>query len=731
MIHTSDSESGALRGRQPVLVADDNPRLLESLAGLLDRHGYLPVTAKDGEEACELMQRHRFAAALLDLSMPGRDGFEVMEVASRLQPDCALVVVSGETSFRALSQALRQGASDYIRKPFDPDEVLATLERAFSKQSLLRAHETVRHQLERSESLHRYIVNNSPDIVFMLDDHGRFCFLNNKISALLGYRPGDLIGKHFRVLLDDEEASHTTTIFSDPGISSERPVTFEVSLRDSGAALAARHFEITAFPVTQGGWPATLSDRHEDREPELQPRYYGIARDVTERKEAEAFISFQAYHDLLTRLPNRALFRDRLEMALSQANRNGQRLAVMFLDLDRFKVINDTLGHATGDRLLQSVTHRLEKCLRKGDTLSRFGGDEFTLLLPAISDREQAASTANKLIEVLRAPFRLDNQDIYIGVSIGVAIYPEAGSDTEQLIRNADLAMYQIKSRGKDSYCFFDDSMLVDNSARLSLERDLRRAIRKGELTVHYQPQVCLGSGRITGLEALVRWQHPDRGLLLPAEFLPLAAETNLIAEISHQVLERACTEVGQWIAEGYPDLRLAINLSPVQVEHPMFTQQLVTHLQRLDFPPSNLEIEITENVIMNDLEQVTHTLRELASHGVRIAIDDFGTGYSSLNYLHHLPIHILKIDRSFVQDIRSEEDGACIVNAVIAMAKGLKLEIVAEGVETREQLNYLAANQCDHVQGFLFGRPQPGTRIAELLDLRPLLAAQGRLTER
>lgn len=261
MIHTSDSESGALRGRQPVLVADDNPRLLESLAGLLDRHGYLPVTAKDGEEACELMQRHRFAAALLDLSMPGRDGFEVMEVASRLQPDCALVVVSGETSFRALSQALRQGASDYIRKPFDPDEVLATLERAFSKQSLLRAHETVRHQLERSESLHRYIVNNSPDIVFMLDDHGRFCFLNNKISALLGYRPGDLIGKHFRVLLDDEEASHTTTIFSDPGISSERPVTFEVSLRDSGAALAARHFEITAFPVTQGGWPATLSDR--------------------------------------------------------------------------------------------------------------------------------------------------------------------------------------------------------------------------------------------------------------------------------------------------------------------------------------------------------------------------------------------------------------------------------------------------------------------------------------
>ncbi len=719
MIQKSDSESDRLRARQQVLVADDNPRLLASLASLLSDHGFRPVTASNGSEACRLLREHRFTMALLDLNMPGRDGFQVMDEASRLQPDCALVVVSGETSFRAVSRALRRGASDYIRKPFDPDEVLATLENVLGKQSLMQAHEDVQQRLEKSESLHRYIVNNSPDIVFMLDGEGRFCFLNRKVVNLLGYQPADLLGKHFRLLLDDEEASRSKLALKNPGISADHPVSFEVCLRASGSNRATRHFEITAFPISDDSW-RTLGDR-EYSDLSLHARYYGIARDVTERKEAEAFISFQAYHDLLTRLPNRALFRDRLNMALNHASRHHQQLAVMFLDLDRFKIINDTLGHTVGDRLLQAVTQRLERCIRKGDTLSRFGGDEFTLLLPAVPDREHAAVIANKLIDTLREPFVLDNQDIYIGVSIGIAMFPEAGNSIEQLIRNADLAMYQVKSRGKDGYCFFDSSMTVDTGERLTLERDLRRAISEGELRVHYQPQVCLRSHRITGLEALVRWQHPERGLLMPVDFLPLASETNLISEISHQVLALACEEVGQWIAAGHQDLRLAVNLSPVQVEHPLFTERLMSQLRQIGFPAANLEIEITENVIMNDLEQVSHTLRELARHGVRIAIDDFGTGYSSLSYLHHLPIHTLKIDRSFVHGIRSGNDGACIVNAIIAMAQGLKLEIVAEGVETQDQLDYLSTSDCDLVQGFLFGRAQPGYRVAELLGHQAL----------
>ncbi|WP_339799924.1 EAL domain-containing protein [uncultured Marinobacter sp.] len=699
---------------QRILVADDNPRLLQSLAELLRQQGYDTVAANGGQEACDILCTQSFDLAMIDLNMPEVDGFDVMDAIHRQQPDCALIVVSGETSFRTVSRALRRGAADYIRKPFDPDELLATLDNVMGKQSLLRAHDHVQRRLEHSESLHRYIVNSSPDIVFMLDSDGRFCFLNRKVENLLGHRHSELIGRDFRILLDQEDALRSSHALKDPGITAERPVSFEVRLRTAGSLAANRHFEITAFPIDQQTWNG--SENADEQYLSRHARFYGTARDITERKEAEAFISFQAYHDLLTRLPNRALFRDRLNLAMTQARRNSESLAVMFLDLDRFKIINDTLGHSMGDRLLQAVTQRLERCLRKGDTLSRFGGDEFTLLLPTLPGREEAARIATKLIDTLKAPFRLDNHDIFIGVSIGIALFPEAGEHLETLIRNADIAMYNVKARGKDGYCFFDPSMSVDTANRLDMERDLRRALAEGEMKVHYQPQICLGTGRVSGLEALVRWEHPIRGLLYPAEFLPLASETNLISELSQQVLTQACEEAGRWIRSGNADLRLAVNLSPIQLEHPGFVDNLMSQLRTLGFPPANLEIEITENVIMNDLEQVSQKLRELAGQGIRIAIDDFGTGYSSLNYLHHLPIHTLKIDRSFVQDIRSGNDGACIVNAIVAMAHGLRLEIVAEGVENQEQLDYLADLGCEHVQGYYCGKPQPAEVVQALL---------------
>ncbi|MCW9010126.1 EAL domain-containing protein, partial [Marinobacter sp.] len=445
-------------------------------------------------------------------------------------------------------------------------------------------------------------------------------------------------------------------------------------------------------------------------------RYYGIARDVTERKEAEAFINFQAYHDLLTRLPNRALFKDRLELAITHARRSQQKLAVMFLDLDRFKVVNDTLGHAMGDRLLQAVTHRLEKCLRRGDTLSRFGGDEFTLLLPSIHGNDDARNIARKLINALKAPFQLGDHEVFVGVSIGISVFPEAGETMDLLIQNADIAMYHVKARGKDGYRFYSDSMSINTANRLSLERDLRLALERNELRVFYQPQVCSRSNRVVGLEALVRWQHPERGLLYPGDFLPLAEETRLVGKLSEQVIDQACRDVGRWISSGHSDLRLAVNLSPSQVEHPRFVETLMNRVAAHNFPADNLEIEITENVIMNDLEQISRKLKELAATGVRIAIDDFGTGYSSLNYLHRLPIHTLKVDQSFVKAIRSGEDGACIVNAIIAMAHGLKLEIVAEGVETDDQLAYLKSLGCHQVQGFFYGPARPAADITRLL---------------
>ncbi|EAZ99790.1 EAL domain-containing protein [Marinobacter sp. ELB17] len=698
-----------------ILVADDDPRLLSSLSSLLEQQGYLVTPALGGKEACRQLNTRTFDLAMLDLRMPEIDGFEVMSHAAKVQPKCGIIVVSGESSFSAVSRALRRGAQNYLKKPFDPDEMFATLDAALGKQLLFRAHTDVQQRLEKSEALHRYIVNNSPDIVFMLDDKGRFCFINSKIESLLGYNSEELNGKHFRHLLDEQDIARGTHTLQDPSVTPENPRTFEVKLKTRGSQKANRYFEITAFPIDHETLPLGADFNACTTGPKA--RFYGTARDVTERKEAEAFINFQAYHDLLTRLPNRALFTDRLSLAITQASRSKQKLAVMFLDLDRFKVVNDTLGHAMGDVLLQVVTQRLEHCLRKGDTLSRFGGDEFTLLLPAINNSNDARRIAKKLIDALKAPFQLGEHEVFVGVSIGISLYPEAGISMDQLIQNADIAMYHVKARGKDGYRFYSESMNIDTANRLSLERDLRQALENNELRVYYQPQVCAKSGRIVGLEALVRWQHPDRGLLYPKDFLPLAEETKLIVALSEQVLAQACRQVKGWILDGNRDLRLAVNMSPIQVEHPRFVEILIRQLKNEEFPASHLEIEITENVIMNDLEQISQKLRQLADYGVRIAIDDFGTGYSSLNYLHQLPIHTLKVDQSFVRGIGNGEDGACIVNAIVAMAHGLKLDIIAEGVETDAQLAYLRGLGCQQIQGFLYGPAQPPEAISRMLD--------------
>ncbi|MDI9246096.1 EAL domain-containing protein [Marinobacter sp. CHS3-4] len=695
-----------------ILVVDDDPRLLASLSALLSAEGYHVTEAEGGKAGLRTIDANNFDLAMLDLRMPEVDGFEVMEKLSMAQPDCGVIVVSGESSFTAVSRALRRGALDYIRKPFDPEELLATVEGVLSKRSLIKAHERVSLRLEKSEELHRYIVNSSPDIVFMLDDQGRFCFVNSKVESLLGYQQCELLGRHFRNILDNRDLARGTYAMTGPNISSQNPRTLEVRLKTRGSRKATRHFEITAFPIEPDTWlqEGDIGSHRNDA------RYYGTARDVTERKEAEAFINFQAYHDLLTRLPNRALFKDRLDLAITHARRNDQKLAVMFLDLDRFKVINDTLGHAMGDRLLQAVTHRLEKCLRKGDTLSRFGGDEFTLLLPSITSHEDARQISKKLIEALREPFQLGSHEVFVGVSIGIATYPDAGESMDQLIQNADIAMYHVKAKGKDGYRFFSETMSVDTADRLNLERDLRLALDRDELRVYYQPQVCSTTNRVVGLEALVRWEHPQQGLLYPRDFLPLAEETKLIGRLSERVLDIACRDVGHWIRNGHNSLRLAVNLSPVQVEHPRFVMTLMEQLKQHNFPPGNLEIEITENVIMTDLEHISQKLRELADLNVRIAIDDFGTGYSSLNYIHRLPIHTLKVDQSFVRGIRSGEDEACIVNAIVAMAHGLRLEIVAEGVETYEQLAYLKKLGCHQVQGFFYGPARPKEVIEQVL---------------
>ncbi len=714
-----------------LLIVDDEQRLLSSLKELLMANNYQVDTALGGKNACLYLLKQQYDLVLLDLRMGDFSGHRVMDFMSEHEIDAATIVVSGESSFTAVSKALRRGAYDYLRKPYIPDELLATVENALQKKLLEKAHNAMQVRLKKSEELHRYIVNSSPDIVFMLDREGRFTFVNNKIESVLGYTKRALIGAHYKTIVDEKDYERASYAFKDSiysgnenalkhsatengGQSSKATRTIELHLKTQGDDCTPRYFEITVFPIESStvGLKGTPN-----KGLKKLIGTYGTARDITERKEAEEFINFQAYHDLLTRLPNRALFKDRLNLAITHAKRNTQHLAVMFLDLDRFKVVNDTLGHAMGDRLLQSVSIRLENCLREGDTLSRFGGDEFTLLLPDISSKEDARKIARKVINVLKEPFMLGEHEVFVGVSVGIAMYQEAGSTVEQLIQNADIAMYHVKGRGKDGYQFFSDEMNVTSSNRLKTERDMRNALENNEFRVYYQPQINAATGDIIGVEALIRWHHPEKGIIYPSDFLPLAEETKLIFEISEWVLKTACYEVKQWIEAGHHDIRLAVNFSPSQVEHPRFVNLLLSQLEAYNFPPENLEIELTENVIMNDLEHMIQKLSKLSDSGIRIAIDDFGTGYSSLNYLHKLPINTLKVDQSFVHDIQNSENEACIVDAIIAMAHGLKLNIVAEGVETTRQLNYLKSLGCHELQGFFFGKARPADETIQLIN--------------
>jgi len=698
-----------------ILIVDDEYRLLKSLESMLLNQGYDVVCAQGGVQACEKLGSHEFDLLLLDLNMGDMDGHQVMNFIAKKDIQVATIVVSGESSFSAVSKALRRGAYDYLRKPYDPEELLSTINSALQKVMLEKANNTMQSRLQKSEELHRYIVNSSPDIVFMLDRNGCFTFLNSKVETILGHKKKDLIGQHYEAIIEPSDLERANYLFDEQSGKKKGTWGSELRLKAKKQGHSARHFEVTFFPIERKS--KSISDNASQERTSQIIGTYGTARDITERKEAEEFINFQAYHDLLTRLPNRALFKDRLNISLAQARRNKNNLAVMFLDLDRFKVVNDTLGHAMGDRLLQSVALRLESCVRKCDTLSRFGGDEFTLLLPSISSPEDARTIAKKVISALKEPFQLGEHEVFVGVSIGISVYPQGGDTVDQLIQNADVAMYHVKGRGKDGYQYFSEDMAINTSNRLSLESELRNALIKEEFRAFYQPQICAQSGKTIGVEALVRWQHPERGLVYPGQFIPLAEETRLMSDISDWVLKSACTEVKQWIDNGHSDIRLSVNFSPLQVEHPRFVHRLLSCLRQANFPSANLEIELTENVIMNDLESMTQKLTQLAEHGITIAIDDFGTGYSSLNYLHRLPIHTLKVDQSFIQNIQGSPEDACIVNAIVSMAHGLKLNIVAEGVETENQLNYLQSLGCQEIQGFYFGRAVPGPQALERLN--------------
>ncbi|WP_341501997.1 EAL domain-containing protein [Gallaecimonas sp. GXIMD4217] len=559
---------------------------------------------------------------------------------------------------------------------------------------------TQRRKSEAQLRLMSTVFQASRDGIIITDAEQRIQAVNAAFSQITGYREQQVLGQK-------------PAIF-DPG--NHEPSFYEAmwqALNDKG------FWQGEIWNRRQDGdiYPQWLSITRVNDEQGQPSHYVAVFSDISERKEAEERIAFLAYHDPLTGLPNRALLEDRFNQAQSQARRQNQQLAVLFLDLDRFKGINDSLGHGIGDELLKAVVARLEHLVRSSDTLSRQGGDEFILILQNISDSTEVAYIAERILEQFESPFQVQDYSLNIGTSIGIALYPDDGEDFETLLKKADTAMYHVKDSGRGAFSFFTPAMDQQACERLQMEAALRQALKNGELSLHYQPQVALGSGRIVGVEALMRWSSPQLGEVPPSRFIPLAEETGLILSLGRWLLEEACSQMVSWRQQLGFDGRMAVNLSVKQVSKEDFLPQLAGILNRTGLPAQQLELELTESLLMQDVGATLEVVRQLKAMDVRLAIDDFGTGYSSLSYLKRFAVDTLKVDRSFVSGLGEDDQARILVRAIVQMAHSLDLSVVAEGVENTEQLAVLLAEGFDHAQGYHFGRPMAAEQVTALLQ--------------
>jgi len=544
----------------------------------------------------------------------------------------------------------------------------------------------------------RSIIDHVADGVVALDGRGTIVSFSRTAEAVLGYAPGEIIGRPLHVLVAAPPHAAIDAFAQIEEIAAAPGDRREMWARHKGGEIVP--VEVAASKVAHNG----------------EVLYILTLRDITIRKQTEETIRTLAYLDALTGLPNRLLFNDRLSQAIERARRNDQVLAVLLLDLDRFKLINDSLGLPGGDQVLRVVGERLTRALRRSDTVARPGSDDFLVLAPGVGGAQNAARVAQKLLDALLAPIPIDSQELHVGASLGIALYPHDGESPETLTRNAETALYRAKERARGSYQFYTNDMNAAAFERLMLETQLRRAIERDELLLCYQPQVSLETGAVVGIEALVRWRHPEIGMVSPGEFIPLAEETGLILAIGRWVLEAACAQVRAWREQGITGLRLAVNLSLRQFQDADLVPSVERALAASGFDPADLELELTESSIMQDAEATIAKLQALDRLGIQLAIDDFGTGYSSLGHLKRFPIQTLKIDRSFVQDITQDPDAAAIAQAIIALGESLRLRVIAEGVETRQQLELLRGFGCAEMQGYLFSRPLSATEMLELL---------------
>jgi diguanylate cyclase (GGDEF)-like protein len=683
--------------KKTILIIDDDPDIRQLLKLKLEKQDYTIIEASDGVIGLEKLLKDSPDMVMADVNMPGMNGYEFCEEASKYSAEkhIPIMIMTAQDDQESVNKAYEKGATDFITKPINQAKLNHRVQFSFRATNIARELAKRERQLLSAQKIAKlgewtydinkkyFICSDEVANIFQINDSKNF-YLEDLINCVVDEdvnRVRETMGSH-----DLEKVNHS----------------LEYSI-NVGDGICKRIRQVIDVDIN-----ATKNEE----------KIFGIFQDITDLREAENKVTRLSFYDNVTGLPNRRFFKRLLKKAIATSKRHERNFALLDINLDKFMRINTTLGRDIGDKLLVATSHRLGSIIRNTDVLdaqnentefgliSHFGADNFIILLNEINSSDDAAKVARRINSVFNEPFDISGNEIHMSVSIGIGIYPEDGDEVEGLLKKTSTALQNAKETGRNCYRFYTDSMNLQSFQRLSMETGLRKAIERNELHLYYQPKISLQDGHITGAEALIRWKHPDMGLVSPIDFIPLAESTGLIVPMTDWVIEEACRQLSEWSKKSFELKSVAINVTPASLLDKNINEHIYKHLRLADFEASRLDLEITESVLLEDVDIVLPIIRELKDFGVSISIDDFGTGYSSLSYLKQLPISKLKIDQSFIHDILHNNDDAIIVNALISLAHNLGYRVIAEGVEEKEQLDYLKEQGCDVVQGYYFSRP-------------------------
>ncbi|AMK74885.1 PAS domain S-box-containing protein/diguanylate cyclase (GGDEF)-like protein [Methylomonas methanica] len=719
------------RRQAALLFVDDDINVLKALRRLFRNENYTLYLAEGGAEGLTVMHEHIVDLIICDMRMPTMSGAEFLAQALEQWPATVRILLTGYADLQSTIEAVNKGRIySYCTKPWDDEELKLLVHNALQQKRLREEQERlsaiIRQQNDElkaiNEHLEEKIEQRTAELAqanknlllhnqaieaarngITITDARQACnplvYANPAFKRITGYDIAEVLGRNLSFLQGEDH--------DQPGLESLRTA---IRRKTAGYAVIRNYRkdgslfwnELAIAPIKNANGEVT--------------HFVGIIDDITEFKTNQAQLEYRANYDDLTGLVNRNLLNDRLDNAISTAQREQKIFCLFFMDLDDFKVINDTMGHSVGDEFLKIIAGRLLNCVRACDSVARYGGDEFVFVCPSIAKTDDAALIAARIITEISKPLQLNGHTLQGAISIGISFYPEDGLNKETLLQHADTAMYDAKDKGRNTFSFYTEAFNQRLMQRLTLEEDLRQALRLAQFVVYYQPKFDLHSEQISGVEALLRWNHPEKGLIPPDYFIPLAEDTDLILPIGEWVLHTACMQAKAWQLAGLPAINMAINVSPKQLHSPTFDQTITRVLLQSGLDARFLDLEVTEGAVMQDPDNIAITLTRLKNIGIRISMDDFGTGYSSLSYLKRFPFDNLKIDKAFISDIPLDEGDATLVLTIIAMAHNFNLKVVAEGVETQAQVDFLARNSCDEIQGYFFSRPLPASKVEQLL---------------